>query len=447
MTRRRACRAAALSRWRGRGCAGRAEAARDDGDPMAKLTRLVALAVGQGMAHLVEYYNDASSLTYPNALVLVDFGGNKKYASGANTHIVERLQAQKTAKLNPGFDLVVISHQDSDHQALLKSLQEAITAAGITPRIDRTSLGGLMWRAANKTSVTSFFKFASTPPPPSWTTTSTSHYDGATSRADLKSLFAYNGVACRVVISNHAVTTGGDDIVRNASSQVLVFEDGSASVVLPGDATWETMAYINSLYTEWETKKIASLIPQVKGLEIPHHGALRTAVEGYAATLNFSQLTVTILRDFIKNLSGKLVFASAGYLSTHGHPVLEVLKEFEGYTNTLPSGHSNVAYQFGLKREPRASRYTEYTTQRDVWTTLQTMNPVAWRNVIVDITTSTVGEPTTVTASLRTFEELRDEYAGRVRAAPSDPPRSTAAAPTAEERASAAQIAALPRRR
>src|SRR5215470_12466797 len=124
---------------------------------------------------------------------------------------------------------------------------------------------------------------------------------------------------CIRALVSGLVTTGRPDIRKNASSAVVVVDIGTWSVVLPGDATYQTMDAVN------EIKGINTLLRPVVGLEIPHHGALRTAVENYVANKEPSHFNFDIITEFAKIVAPRNVAASAGPWNSHHHPIEEVL--------------------------------------------------------------------------------------------------------------------------
>jgi hypothetical protein len=411
------------------------------------------------MAHLVEMYRDGSRYPAnpPDALALVDFGGDSDVAADAVEYVVGQLQAQADAGRTPKFDLTVISHQDRDHLILLRPLTTAITEAGLDISFGTVFLGGLRWSQANKKVVNDFFGVARLRPTYAWGEDERSDYDGVSSRRNLKRLLWFANTYFRVLVSNLRAT-GGADIQRNASSCVLVIENGENAIVLPGDATYQTMTYINELYDGWGA---APLVPAVYSLEVPHHGALRTAVENYKASNPISSFDFDIINAFAENCKATSVFASAGQYNTHGHPVMEVLEVFEPYV-VDDAAHTIVAWQFtptvkGV-RTSKSVGYKEFTMRKSVWTTLQKLDG-SYTRLNYNLQSSSLGEPPTPPrielVSLRELLAMQkrarglpvgDAVSSPLSSAAPPPAPVFAAAPTAEERAAAARLATLPRR-
>jgi hypothetical protein len=425
------------------------------------LTRVVALYVGQGMAHLVEMYADGSQYPAnpPDRLALIDFGGDSDAADDAVAYVINQLQAQVKAKRTPKFDLTVISHQDKDHLILLGPLTTAITKAKLDISFGTVFLGGLSWSAQNKKVVDDFFGVAKLRPKYAWDSVRRSDYKGVSSRAKLGWLYFYYKTYFRVLVSQLRVPSGGADIIRNASSCVLVIENGENSIILPGDATWQTIDYVNDLYADWYKAK-SVLVPQVYAMEVPHHGALRTIVENYKASSEISKMDFAVVQGFAANCNADIVFASAGRDNTHGHPVEQVLEVFTPYLRKT-TDHSYVSWQFlPTKRGPKRRRtegYVETDTTLSIWTTLLKLDG-AWSNLTFSMQSSSAGEPAEVRVERVSLREL-SAMQNRARGLPvDDPPASLlssaapppaprlAAAPTDEQRSAATQVATLPRR-
>ncbi|MFD6227558.1 MBL fold metallo-hydrolase [Streptomyces sp. NPDC060232] len=291
------------------------------------------------MTTLVEIYDDGVEKDAADYLALIDCGGN--YGQHAIDQIKDKV-GKRTTTPNKSLDLVVISHQDEDHNGLLGSLGKELKT--IDARVGSVRIGGLSWIQGNKDTVTEFLTAVK--------------YDLGTVVFDAPTESNYPGgsaapthfavhkdVKFRLLISNLDVPGATADIVRNGSSAVVVVDNGVNTVVLPGDATFQTMLAINTKLG------VAPLTPQVLALEVPHHGALRTAVENYAKSgKKKTDFTWTIIEDFAtKVMRPKSVGASAGPWNVDNHPVKEVIDVFEGTTDTVPT-HTYVAFVFFQNR-------------------------------------------------------------------------------------------------
>lgn len=339
---------------------------------MAAITQVAVLFCGQGMATLIEYYAGGDRNAAPDNLVLVDFGGNQKYSEEAAAYVVGKLKMQAT----PKFDLVIISHQDGDHLSLLGALTDAINTEGLTVGCDDWYAGGLVWSAANKKRVTNFAAAMSDDDDDiAFNCPRESNYEGATDRDDLGHLCNFGSTYIRVLISGVKLSKAPEDITRNASSAVIVVENGADAVILPGDATYHTMKVVNDYYASWGG---TSLVPPVFTLEIPHHGALRTAVENYSAQTPLAELDFSIITSFAGYTNPDIIVASAGPLNTHCHPVKEVLDVFSGGLVAHPK-HNYVAWVFDLKKATKHDGWRQYESSKGVLTTVkEVVGNIVW---------------------------------------------------------------------
>lgn len=382
---------------------------------MPAITRVAILFCGQGMATVVEYYPDGDVTEAPQNLALIDFGGNKKYSENASDYIVQKLQAQALAGWTPEFDLVVISHQDGDHLSMLGALTQAIKAGGIEVQCSNFFLGGLLWSKRNMNRVQAFADAMEDDEEASdslaFNAPHESDYTGVSTRADLGNLVQFGSTFIRNVTSGLKLSKAKEDIARNASSAVIVVENGRWSMMLPGDATYHTMQEVNDLYDEWAG---TNLIPQVFALEIPHHGALRTAVENYTAQTPLSKLDFTILTNFAKNTAPKGVVASAGIKNSHCHPLQEVLQIFDKSLSASPT-HTYVAYVFDMKKTNKNQGWKQFDSLKSLRTTCYQINgTVMYGNWYYDLTDPVDGvqaEPRVTFQPLGRLEDLEAEFA------------------------------------
>ncbi|WP_314246895.1 hypothetical protein [Streptomyces sp. DSM 40907] len=312
------------------------------------------LFCGQGMTTLVEVYDNGVEKDPADFLALVDCGGNKSHSERSLDYIKSKVEARNP----PHLDYVVISHQDSDHVKLLPLLGTKLKEIGKTT-VGCVFVGGARWKPANWKALKDFLECVSYPEKniirgqPGQ-----SHYMGKSNPSQLGYLAQKDDVHLRLLISNLVVEGGDDDIIKNASSSVVVVDNGHYAVVLPGDATYQTMEAINGI----ENLK-AVLLPPVVALEMPHHGALRTAVENYTASGEVSQFGWNIINGFAYIMAPQNIGASAGPWNTHCHPMQEVLERF--WPSDVVTKHSYVSYLF------------QKQGQEDMgWTTWQTLFPV-----------------------------------------------------------------------
>lgn len=319
---------------------------------MATMTQVMILFCGQGMTTLVEVYADGVIKADADFLALVDCGGSSEWGKLAVKYVADKILAKKDKTL----DLLVVSHQDSDHVALLKQLEASLDGKGA--KCTDVHLGGSNWIRANKNTVKSFVtEMDVSTDDIEFDAPYMSDYEDVDKRADLGYLAKYKDVYIRTLVSGLDVTATGRhtaDIVKNASSAVVVVENGTSSIVLPGDATYQTMDSINDILDE------KNLVPKVVGFEIPHHGALRTAVEDYFARGEPTDFDWTIIRAFATHLAPERTVASAGPRNTHRHPVEEVLNVFEAKLVAAPS-HGYCSYVFSRGKGATSEGWTNYS--------------------------------------------------------------------------------------
>lgn len=401
---------------------------------MAALAKLVALYCGQGMAHVLEIYNGGAVTAAADGLVLIDFGGNKSAAEDAVNYVYTKLKAQT----NPKIDLMVISHQDKDHLYLLGPLGDKLRDEGLTFTLGGLYAGGQNWGAESTATVKKFLKLPTGTVPTLAMEPYRSDYAGAKKRADAKSLITFSGgeIVLRVAVAQVKITSGGEDIIRNGSSAVIVIENGDKSIVLPGDATYQTLDAINDLYTEWVGG--TPLIPPVAALEVPHHGALRTAVEDYDSSGTTGDFNFDIIKDFAAYLEAKEIYASAGMRNTHGHPVKEVLDVFNASLAATDTDTEYVAFVFDNKSVARRSRFDNFKEKVAKRTTILRMSDDRsqywWTNI--EVTLHKAVAMGKAVRNTRTLNEILAEQ-GLGPLAPLTRPPVYAPAPTPEERAAA----------
>jgi len=104
------------------------------------------------------------------------------------------------------------------------------------------------------------------------------------------------------------------------------------------------------------------LIPRVVGLEIPHHGALRTAVEKYIADGKINKFNWSRINAFAEALDADRVVASAGLNNSFNHPLEEVISVFWPWIIETDS-HSYRAYVFDRRKGSKTSKgWTNFRT-------------------------------------------------------------------------------------
>lgn len=283
---------------------------------MADMVKVHVLSCGQGMTNWIEYYADQKD-DVPAALGLVDLGGLGVGRTAAVDFIVARLKKHSKSRI----DTVVISHQDSDHWNLIPHLFDQLGKQKITLTTGVVWRGGLQW-GVRATATVNRLGGISDDKQVHVFADNRCDYHG--SKQNLP-IWQAGGARLLAMAANVGMTSTLPDMVRNGTSAVVAVEMGGHSIILPGDATWETMSFINQrVYGGTSHGKPGTCI----AMSVPHHGALRTAVQGYALGRQYPQMTTKMVTDFAKNISSRSVIASAGFQNTHHHPVTEIMEEF-----------------------------------------------------------------------------------------------------------------------
>ncbi|HEU0131219.1 MAG TPA: hypothetical protein VFQ85_09550 [Mycobacteriales bacterium] len=331
---------------------------------MAALTIVRVLFCGQGMTNLVEVYDDGVEKAQADWLALVDCGGDHALAKTAIDAIVAKVAAH-----DKRLDCLVISHQDRDHLGLLTLLGPRLQKLGAT--IGKVFLGGICWKKGNRAIVDGFLtRLEYGGSEVRVDGPEASDYRAATTRAELKAVAQGHGTFVRRLITNVAFGSGA--VRKNASSAVVVVENGTSAVLLPGDATLATMDAIDAL-----PPGAKALLPRpVLGTSVPHHGALATAVENYEAHGEPARFGYRSVDAFVTYLSSKRAVASAGPYNRPFHPVEEVLVRFHDPL-LLVEDHTYMAWSFndGNRRKPDGWR--TLSTDRELHCTVKSIGEVA----------------------------------------------------------------------
>jgi beta-lactamase superfamily II metal-dependent hydrolase len=389
---------------------------------MASRTIIMILYVGQGMCTLVENYDDGNTSPAPDHMVLVDCGGNQKYGDAAASYIVDKLLAQQAAGKEVKFDALIVSHQDKDHLSLLPNLLDAIKEEGIDFAVGTIFLGGARWSAKNKKTVSAFVEEAGGDRDDAEVAEpAQSGYDNPAAPVDL---VAFNDVKVRILIAGYVPEDDKrDDIIKNASSAVVVIDNGFGAVVLPGDATYHTMAQINDRMAtpQWQAARPLS---KVQALEIPHHGALRTAVEDYTARGSTDDFDFSIVTTFGANMAAAGIVSSAGPRNSHNHPLKEVIEVFEGHLATV-TGHTYVAYVFNKTKSKKVDGWSQFSTNDAIYTTVVTLdafgNFTTQNQQVTLPTTAFAGMTVEIAPYLISMPKARDEPAAAAAAVAMEP--------------------------
>lgn len=318
------------------------------------------LQCDQGMGTLLKVYDSAGKL---DKLVLIDLGcelGNERYAKDAIDKVNDALTEMSAAGKTPGIWQLIVSHQDYDHWSLLKSLflpggkKRAIT-------LDRVLYGGTNWRDPATDVLTEIATQYGCNPP---VALAGAQYSAYSTPGTIVDLLTIDGVQVRTLAVNTPSRRADIGLKRNGSSAVMAIHFAGKVCLIPGDATSETLGYINEIIAAWTTSGRANPVIPCHLLTAPHHGSLKTI----AGNFNSKNPNLDIARSFAANAAAWCVAASAGYTNDFLHPfkvVIDILAVSAGSTSTA---HSYVVWN------ESTGNWNEITgTAKNVYTTITTL--------------------------------------------------------------------------
>jgi beta-lactamase superfamily II metal-dependent hydrolase len=287
---------------------------------------IVVLHTDQGMGTLVKIYNEVMGGQQLTSLGLIDLGSEtrtKRYAGDALDVIAAALDEMYT----PFFDFIVISHQDTDHWSLLPDLSKRLEKY---PDIGIGNLyyGGTHWKKKAKDTVTEFATDWGGDVQP-WAT-SLSAYSNPSSAP--KPFETIDGVEFCVLMVNADSTKS----VANGTSAVISVNFGGSTVILPGDATAQTLSAINTTLKKWKKNPIQPCYL----LTAPHHGALATISDNFTT----KNPKLTIATEFGTLVSAKWLAASAGFESHFNHPSKKVIAKLSPAVASTAVDHNYIVY-------------------------------------------------------------------------------------------------------
>ncbi|HEX2079652.1 MAG TPA: hypothetical protein VHG08_18135, partial [Longimicrobium sp.] len=348
------------------------------GMPDASGSRVIVtvLYCGQGMANFLEFYDlDQDDGDAPMATALLDFGVDLWFMSAekkavlvgpAVKFVTGRLQALIDAGREPRIDFTIFSHQDADHWALIDYLLWAVEDKQIDMKVGPIWYGGADWGKSASAAVGRFAAYSDQPDGEEVIPLEDGRCDYPGPTKALKDLVTWGEVAIRILASNIDVGSSDRGMRRNGTSACVVVECGGNTIILPGDATYETFEFINPKLKAYGTR---SPVRPVYALSVPHHGSLRSFVSGYPRTLDYS-----LGRKFAELLAAENAVASAGYWNRHKHPYAEIMKVFSAYTEP-DSAHDYIAYSYA------SSRWQAFTTTTSLYTTVLALaHPIQYKN-------------------------------------------------------------------
>ena len=183
-------------------------------------------------------------------------------------------------------------------------------------------------------------------------------------------------VAFRLLCANVPVSRKAEDLQRNGTSAVVAVDFAGVTAILPGDATADTIGWINNeVFDLWKGKP--NPVQPCRALGAPHHGALRTIasnfVSGKKARLDFAE-------RFAENIAAQNVVASAGYYTKFKHPYRSVM-ELLAKESIKGDDHDWVWWDGDIAKWARVT-----DDKRGIYTTITTLTSpperVGWRFTI-----------------------------------------------------------------
>jgi beta-lactamase superfamily II metal-dependent hydrolase len=294
-----------------------------------------ALDVGQGCCTFVEVYESFGL----KATILIDLGSSKSTFAARDS--INYMYGILSGMSTPRIDLLVVSHKDRDHRNLLMELCEKFTPKAL--RIGMIRYGGLKsWYSYKKGGKTLnlFTEIAK-----QCTVSSLEGFPIGESSYDPKKgdwfpfLWVNGDVGISSVMANAPVDTTREKIgnpqsmivdepsgerVNAMSVACSVYFDGSA-FILPGDAEFPTFVAAVSVLKGLTTNYIDLM-------SLPHHGSRKTTFGLSSTSGNISSTERKIVETFAEIFKAKTIVASAD--TSFGHPSLEVIELFAGYTDS-----------------------------------------------------------------------------------------------------------------
>ena len=334
------------------------------------------LYCGQGMMTLIEVYEDGQEKLIADHLALVDCGGD----GGTPTdQSLDYIALKVKNQPHQVMEAVIISHQDTDHVCLLPSLADRLTPLGAS--VNLFIVGGLCWKEGARATLKDFAEDLGLDTNYlQWPAASATDY-AANGKSANAAMQARLGKSVFLRLLSNAVTTG-KGTPENRSSAVVAVDNGHYRVVLPGDATVGTMDYINKL------PNIGGQLRPVVAVEVPHHGALETAVTKYRSRTpqkglpgDSDDFDYTVLERFETTLKAERAGASAGPYNQFHHPMEEVMVRFET-SALIEADHRYVSWFFNDQR------WATWRSTVAIYSTVQRVNRSAMR----DTTSTKVGD-------------------------------------------------------
>jgi beta-lactamase superfamily II metal-dependent hydrolase len=293
----------------------------------------VVVDVGQGQCTFAVLF-DGNTIAHT---LLFDCGSDKTSPStpGNISSIADMLLKMNT----PTIDLLVLSHSDSDHISLMKGLLDLIDdPVDLTkPRklkILRLWYGGDAADFVKKTNAFDIIEYLRKYYKPiiSWPDFNQSQYDNSLHDFKAPAMWVSpdNTVFVSMLIGNvvdskpgkfkHTTfpkNKKGESPDKNGVSIVCALVHAGCSLIICGDATNRSMAWINYYFEP-------DIFPKtVLMLTLPHHGSRATSLPG-------SQNAITVVENFATVANARTITASA--FDDFGHPSIELMNYFTPIT-------------------------------------------------------------------------------------------------------------------
>jgi hypothetical protein len=312
-----------------------------------------ALYSGQGMTNFIQIYEHHDDAA-PKATALLDFGQGNSSNGSAVGKVIGFLGEMVANGIPPRIDLAIISHQDKDHWGLINGFLKELALQSWKDQftIGSVRYGGADWGKSAKAAIDKLAVYSGKAAVPM----AFDYSDYSVADGPIGAFETVSGVKFRLLAVNIATSQE-----KNATSAVVVVDFANTRMVFPGDATYETMEWINERLGKWTVNPIAPAYLVC----VPHHGALATFTKYY--TVAQPDLSVGAL--FAKLMAGENVIASAGAFSHHSHPVDLVLNTFIPWAGQS-TPHTIVVYVWALQK------FFEVTEQpRSLYTLVYQLNP------------------------------------------------------------------------
>ena len=314
--------------------------------------RVRILYCGQGMANFLEFSTlDGQGKETLRGAAFVDFGVDHESAensAGAVKVVCDRL---KLLQSPAGIGFVAISHQDTDHWGIIDPLVNELARRNIRVQIGAIHYAGADWSDTAHERLLLLAERSEDPRPQivPMKPDRSDYYGPGFPAAQLGN---WGPIVVRVLCANIPVQTSGP-LRKNGTSAVIVVECEKQTVLLPGDATYETFAYINNIFGMYGGQ---SPLNTCVAMSIPHHGAYASFV-GPKETLADSAG-----KRFAEHVGALNAVASAGW--KHHHPRKDILDLF-AFEADIGDFHDYAAYPTNTAKDP-----TTYNTPDGIFTTL-----------------------------------------------------------------------------